>query len=139
MSLNQISDKVKLYSEERARVNRLGAWLLFVPLVLLALARSPDFKSKDFLGLVEGTFHNGYIAAYGHFVILVLATRYSVALGACLWLRRAVQADSRAKNAGNDADQIEVYLLRPPFWSEGIPGGRYGQVLFTALPNSPVS
>jgi hypothetical protein len=109
-----VSDKIKTYSEHRLAVNRRAVVVLIVAPLLLALARSPDFELKDPLNLVEGKLHNGYVAAYGHFIILIVTGMYWGALASCAQLHSAVRWDLR--DAKRDGFQdTESYLMRPPF------------------------
>jgi len=96
-------------------VNRRAiAVFIFAPL-LLALARSPDFHLKDPLSLIEGNLDNGYVAAYGHFIILIVASMYWGSLASCAKLHAAARWDLRKSSIEGDFQRTERYLMRPPF------------------------
>jgi hypothetical protein len=110
-----VGDKIKVYSDQRAAANRRAvAVLIFAPL-LLALVRSPDFQFKEPLSLIEGKLDSGYLAAYGHFVILIVASMYWSSLASCTKLHSAVRWDLRKSVVDGDVQRTESYLMRPPF------------------------
>jgi len=117
MSRGGISDEVKMYCEYRTKANKAGVWLSFVSPILLALSRSREFKLKDPTGLIEDSIHNGYIAAYGHFIILMLCGYYWISAMACARMREVVIDDGPKKEPADKATRTELYLLRPPFSS----------------------
>lgn len=115
MTSGNVVDKIKIYSEYRSSVNRRGVWVVLIPPALLALARSPEFKLDDFFGLVDGSFHNGYVGAYGHFIVLVLAGVYWAGLVSCASLYAVVRGDLPDEQIHGHRRLTEAYLLRPPF------------------------
>jgi len=117
MSASEALHKTRIYANQRAAANRCGMWALIVPPVLFAPARSPDFKFNDIVGFVEGSFHDGYIGAFGHFLIVVMAWMYWAAFAACARLYNAVRCDLRKRNIQAEPHETEEYLLRPPLCS----------------------
>src|ERR1700676_413560 len=96
MDTTSIIGKVKAYASERTATMRQGGALVATSVVLLAIACSSDFQFKGLLG-IEGEIHNGYIAAYGQFILLALGAVYSWRFADCLALRQNVLADLPAE------------------------------------------
>jgi hypothetical protein len=130
----QVADQVKIFSDYRTWVNRLGAWLIIVPPILLALSRSPDFQLEDVFGLVRPGFHNGYVGAYGHFVVLSLATWYFAAWMTSRQLHQAVESDLLGSATNGKLSQTEHFLLRPPFWFGKRESKRTFKYILSGLP-----
>jgi hypothetical protein len=117
MEPQNVPEKVKIYYEHRTHANRMGLWVVLVATALLAVARSPNFAIGDPFGGIAGTFHAGYVAAYGHFIILAFIAVYRSSFLACAELNSRARHDLAHVKIPGERTNTEAFLLRPPLCS----------------------
>lgn len=107
-----MNDKLKEYVQYRHSAEQHAYQGLIVSLMLIGIATSKELKVAGF-NIADGGLHNGYVAAFGGWIVAVAFARFYSSFREARSFRELLLKESELdKSFNSDTDR---FLLRAPF------------------------